>query len=238
MYDKYSLSVIMPVYNESRALERAVGEIASFLKANFNDYEIVIIESGSTDGSAEICDRLAGAIPNIKLIHEQSRNGFGAALRAGYMSATKDLLWLVTADLPFALEAVFKALPLFSKYDCVLSYRSGDNRKLRKKIQSLVYNTMVKNILGLKVRHVNSAFKVFKKEVIRDMPLISKGWLIESEIIYRLKIKGISYPEIPVELIDRTVGTSSINFFTVFSMLREFAYFLRNKDLRGYKDEA
>ena len=229
MKDKYSISVVIPVYNEIRFLESAVCYIDSFLAEHFHDYEIILIESGSTDGSGEACDELAAKLPSLRLIHEGSRNGFGSALRLGYKNATKDLVWLITVDLPFPLDSILRALPLLSRYDCVLSYRSKDNRKLFRKFQSIVYNTLVKTTLGLSVKHVNSAFKVFKRPIIQGMTLTSNGWFIDAEVLYTIKKNNISYIEIPIELIDRKSGASSIKFSAPLYLIKELAYFLKEK---------
>ena len=224
-----SLSVVVPIYNEIELVERSVRSINSFLAAHFDDYEIVIVESGSTDGSGEVCDRLAAQLERVILLHEGARKGFGSAVRLGYRHATKNLIWLVTVDVPFPLETIFKALPLLSKYDCVLSYRINDSRPSYDRVRSYVYNVLSKAILGLGVTHVNSAFKVFKRKTIEGLSLSSNGWLIDAEILYEITRRGISYVEIPVELVDRTVGKSSVTFLTVFSVIKELTGLLRAK---------
>lgn len=227
--NKYSISVIVPVYNESTLLEKSLTTIDKFLSDNFAAYEIIIIESGSTDGSLKLCDTIAASKNNMKVIHEGARKGFGSALKLGYKSSTKDLVWLVTLDLPFPLSTILQAIPLFSEYDCILSYRSADKRKPFRKIQSFVYNNLTKLLLGIKVKHVNSAFKVFKRETIQNLKLISNGWFIDAEIICRLKEKKISFTEIPVPLIDRTTGLPSVNLSVPLNVLKEMIFFMRNK---------
>ncbi len=79
MKGRASLSVIIPVYNEAELVDRSVRYIDSFLSRNFTDYEIIIVESGSTDGSGDACDRLAAELRTVAVIHEGRRNGFGHA---------------------------------------------------------------------------------------------------------------------------------------------------------------
>ncbi|HPZ07293.1 MAG TPA: glycosyltransferase family 2 protein, partial [Candidatus Eremiobacteraeota bacterium] len=158
----YSISVIVPVYNEIKLLEKSISKIHTFISGNFKDYEIIIVESGSTDGSDKICNILTAQSSHIKIIHEGKRNGFGSALKIGYKTASKELVWSITVDLPFPVETIFKALPLFSEYDCVLSYRANTRKSIFRNFQSFVFNELVKKALRLKVKHVNSAFKVFK----------------------------------------------------------------------------
>ncbi len=221
-----SLSIVVPVYDEKELLAPSIAVIDSFLRKNFSDYEILLIESGSTDGSGGICDALGDENPRIRVIHEGARNGFGSALKVGYKKATKDAVWLVTVDLPFPLDAILTAMPLLDQYDVVLSYRSSDERGLKRKILSIGYNTLMKTILGLRVRHINSAFKLFKRDIIQSLPLVSNGWFIDAEILYWLRRKNIKTVEIPVPVIDRTAGKSSVSPWAPFFIVGEALKFV------------
>ena len=221
----YSISAIVPVFNEKIVLKESIDIINKFLLKNFSDYEILVIESGSTDGSGEICDELAEKYEFVTVIHESQRNGFGSALKIGYQNAIKDLIWLITLDLPFPLESILNAIPKLSNYNCVLSYRCNDNRNWKRKLQSIAYNKIIKLSLGLKVKHVNSVFKVFKRDIIQNMNITSDGWFIDAEIIYWLQQKNISFVELPVELIDRKEGQSKITLLSILTILKELFSF-------------
>ncbi len=228
-----SISVIVPVYNEVLLVEDSIRAISEFMDENFEDHEIVIIESGSMDGSHEICDRLAIALPNINVVHEDRKSGFGSALKLGYGLASKELVWLVVVDMPFPLETIHKALPLFDEYDCVFSYRDHDDRGPVKRLRSYLYNTLVKTILNVKVKHINSAFRVFKREIIQALPLISAGWTLDAEVLYEITRRNIKYAEIPVSLHDRTVGTTTLTFWDPFKMIYELVKIVGAKGKMG-----
>lgn len=230
MKERYSISVIIPVYNEADLLKPSVFKINSFLTRYFRTFEIIIIESGSTDGSAKICDDLALEIPRARVIHEGARNGYGSALKIGFKRANYDLIWPVTVDLPFPLEAILKALLQLDEYDCVLSWRSVDDRGAARKGLSYLFNTVVKLSLNLPVKHVNSAFKLFKREVIQNMHLITNGWLVDSEIIWRLSRQNVKFIEIGVPLVDRTSGKSSVKLTTGVFLILELVRFLLRKN--------
>jgi len=234
----YSVSVVVPIYNEVGLTKHAVSGINAFLQQYFTDYEIVIIESGSTDGSGRVCDELAHAERRIRVIHEGARNGFGSALTLGCKRATKDLVWLVTVDLPFPLESVLRALPLLDRYECVLSYRVNDRRPVARRIQSVIYNTMVKLALGIRVRHVNSAFKLFKRHVVQALDLRSKGWFVDAEILYEIECRKTPYVEIPVELVDRVAGRSSVGPLSAASVMKELARFVVETRARRWRERA
>lgn len=218
------------MYNEILLIENSICAISNFMEENFEDYEIVVIESGSTDGSSEICDRLLDLLPNIRVIHEGRKSGFGFALRIGYEMASKELVWLVVVDMPFPLETIKRAVPLFDEYDCVFSYRDQDDRGPVKQLRSYLYNLLVKAILNVKVKHVNSAFKVFKREIIQSLPLISTGWTLDAEVLYEVTRRNIKYAEIPVSLHDRTIGSTSIAFWDPFKMIYEISKIIRSKE--------
>jgi dolichol-phosphate mannosyltransferase len=227
----WSLSVIVPVYNEAALLEPAIATIDGYLQARGSDYEIVIVESGSTDGSGDICDLLQARLPAVRVVHEGGRNGFGAAVGLGYREARKALVWLVTVDHPFPLECLEQAVPLLDRYDCVLSYRAADPRPLQRRVQSWVYNGLVRSVLGLPMRHVNSAFKVLKRDVARGLPVRARGWFFDAELLYRIHRGRVSWTEIPVPLLDRGAGRGSVGPLTFLSVLRELVTFLRSERL-------
>jgi glycosyltransferase involved in cell wall biosynthesis len=225
---KGSLTVVVPVYNEARNIESAVEVVDAFLRARWSEYEILIVESGSTDGTAEICDRLTGRHPAVRVIHESARRGFGSAMKVGYREATKAVVWLVTVDLPFPLESIDQAWPLLGSYDCVLSYRASDSRALGRRFQSLVYNTLVRVSLGLPMRHVNSAFKLMKRGTAQALArgVRADGWFFDAELLYRIRRQRVSWTEIPVPLIDRGSGASSVGPLTFLWLLRELVTFV------------
>lgn len=222
---QYSITTVIPVWNEVESLGTAVETTHDFLLRSFDDFEIVIVESGSTDGSHDACDRLAERMPRLAVLHEGAANGFGSAQKLGFARAIKDLVWVVSADLPFPLEALLDALPLLADNDCVLSYRIDDERSRFRLFQSLIYNSLAKALLGLRVRHVNSTFKVYKRRVIQQLPLLSDGWLIDTEIVFRLQRQGVKFAEIPVPLVDRRAGSSTIRPLTPLLMLRDLLKF-------------
>ena len=220
-----SVSVIVPVYNEIELCDGAVRTMHGFLRQHGVPSEIVLIESGSTDGSGAVCDRLAEQLPEVRVIHEGRRNGMGAALRLGYANARMQLAWLVTVDLPFHLETLLQALPLMGTHDCVLSYRVGDARSTMRRFQSWAYSTLIRVALGLPMRSVNSAFKLFRLDFVQSLPLVSKGWFLDTELLYWVVRRRLRYAEIAVALLDRQAGTSKVSGMAWLATLRELFAF-------------
>src|SRR5579859_5808460 len=221
MSSPLSISIVIPVYNEAALVAESCETIARFLRGSFRGYEVIIVESGSTDGSGELCDEVARKHPEARVIHEGARNGFGSAVKLGFAAAKNDLVAMVTLDLPFPLGSIAEAAALIGPYDAVLSYRSVDHRKSRfRKVQSWVFNTSLRKALGLTTKHLNSALKLYRREVIQSLPLTSRGWFIDTEIIYWLERRGVHTTQIPVPLIERRVGESSTGLMAPVHILR------------------
>ena len=210
MKSPHTISAVIPIYNERSAVPGVIQEIDRFLDAHFIDYEIIIVESGSTDGTPEACDALPAVGPRARIVHEGARNGLGSAIRQGTALATKRWVWPLVVDMPFGLEVILEALPHMETVRSVISYRSADPRNLYRRCQSLVFNMLGRLLLGVRARHINSAFKVTDTKLIQSLNLHSNGWLLDAELIMRLEQRGIRYVEIPVRLVDRTTGRSTI----------------------------
>ena len=220
-----SFTVIVPVYNEADLVIPSLARIEGFMGSWSTDYEILVIESGSTDGSGALCDEATRKSQNVRVIHEPTRAGYGSALRLGFANATKTFAWIVTLDVPFPLESILTAAPLLDSHDCVLSYRSADPRGIGRRFQSAIYNLLLHVLLGIRARHINSAFKVMRVSVVKEIPLRSAGWFIDAELLYRLQERGINCAEIGVPLVDRSAGASTVGLNTWVGVLREMARF-------------
>ncbi len=223
---KHSISAIVPVYNEATLVAPSLSAIRKVLESTFDDYEIVIVESGSTDGTAEACDAAAASVPHVRVIHEGARRGYGSALRLGIARSTKELITFITLDLPFDLGTIGRALPLLERADCVISYRATDPRGFARKWQSIVYRWVLRLAVGIRARNVNSSFKLIKRSTLHGIILRSNGWFIDAELVYWLERRGASCVEIPVPLLDRTAGRSTVGVGTWLLVLEELVGFV------------
>jgi glycosyltransferase involved in cell wall biosynthesis len=217
----HTISAIIPIYNERSAVPGVIQEIDRFLEAHFADHEIIVVESGSTDGTGEACDALPSLLPCVRVVHEGARNGLGSAIRTGVSLATKRWVWPLVVDMPFSLDVILDALPHMETGQSVISYRSADPRGIYRRCQSLVFNTLGRRLLGVRARHINSAFKVTDTKLMQSLDLQSNRWLLDAELIMRLEQRGIRYVEIPVRLVDRTTGRSTIGPMAAVSAFRD-----------------
>ncbi len=226
---KKKISLIVPIFNEEKLIEKNIKKIYFFLRNNFKKFEIIVVESGSTDHSLDICKKVEKKYKNIKLIVEKKRNGFGAALKKGFKLSSGRIISIFTIDFSFDLKHYLKSSRLLEKYDCVLSYRVNDDRSSFRKFQSIIFNFLAKKLLSIKVKNINSALKVYRSNTIKNLKIKSNGWLIDTEIVLNIKRKNLKTIEIPVQINHRKEGKSSINIFTsivIFFQLINF--YLKN----------
>ena len=228
-----SISIIVPVFNEKECINNAISKINNFFFNEFKDYEILIIESGSTDGTYEICDALAKQYDKVSVFHEDGCNGLGSALKIGFENATKNYVMRIVVDLPFSFDTILNAFSVIKTNDVIFSYRHNDERSIFRKFQSGVFNKIINFSLGLSVKHVNCIPKIYKREIIQSLNIKSNGWFVDAEIVYHIENKNISFIEIPVELIDRIEGQSKVTILTPFYMMKELIAF--KKSIRDEK---
>ena len=136
---KYSITIFFPCYNEEQNVERVTREALEVAGRLFDDFEIIIVNDGSKDRTAEIADRLSKENPFIRAIHHEHNRGYGAALRTGFENATKELVFYTDGDGQFKIEEITKLLPLIEKSDIVSGYRIRRQDSLIRKINAFLW---------------------------------------------------------------------------------------------------
>jgi hopanoid biosynthesis associated protein HpnK len=205
-----TLSFVYPVYNEIKNLPRLVPETQRIADGLCSDYEIVLVDDGSTDGSAAYLTQLAAQYPNLRPVHHGRNRGLGAAITTGLSHATKDLVLYMDSDFPVNWEdarAILSHLP--PDADLVIGYRVGRAEGLRREIMSWTYNRMIRWGFGLKVRDVNFAFKLIRRSVLEQMRLRSEGSFIDAEILLEARRLQARITEVGIQYHTRVAGQST-----------------------------
>jgi glycosyltransferase involved in cell wall biosynthesis len=215
------------MYNEEAYARRAVAAARAVLVAAVPDWEIVIVDDASTDGTGALADALAREDPRVRVIHNPVNRRLGGALRAGYAAATKDLVFYTDADLPVDLEVLPRAIRLleYQQADVVAAYRfDRTSEGLVRAMYTFTYNHLIRALFGLRVRDVNFAFKLFRRSVLEKFTLTSEGSFIDAEFLLRARKAGCVIIQIGLDYFPRTRGTSTLGSVPVIlAILRDMA---------------
>jgi len=229
-----SISVVFPMYNEEAYARRAVSAARAVLMAELPDWEIVIVDDASTDGTPALVEALAREDARVRVIRNPVNRRLGGALRAGYAAATKDLVFYTDADLPVDLHQLPRAVRLleYQEADVVAGYRfDRTSEGLVRALYTFCYNHLIRTLFGLRVRDVNFAFKLFRRSVLEKFPLTSEGSFIDAEFLLRARKAGCVIIQIGLDYFPRTRGTSTLaSMPVIFAILREML--ARWKELR------
>ena len=166
------LSVVVPVYNEERSVELLYDEVAAALDPLDQEWEVVFVDDGSTDGSFAALTRLHARAPNVRVVRLRRNFGKAAALAAGFAQTSGDLIATLDADGqddPAELPRLLAKLD--EGYDLVSGWKVRRRDPWRRRIVSRIFNAVTGWISGVRLHDMNCGFKAYRAEVVRGMPL-------------------------------------------------------------------
>ena len=200
------ITVFFPFFNEEGNIERVTRAAVAALERLGLDFEIILVNDGSRDRTGELADRLAAADPRIRAVHHEVNRGYGAALQSGFRSASKAWVFYTDGDGQFDIEQIELLLGLADRYDIVSGYRQNRRDRLIRKINAWGWGVLVRLLLGVGLRDVDSAFKLYRREIFDRIEMKSTGALIDAEILARAARLGYRIGEVPVRHLPRLAG--------------------------------
>lgn len=209
-----SISVIIPAYNDETTIGRLVQDTDVLLKEISTDYEIVVINDGSKDGTWGVLQDLAKKFTNLRLINHPVNQGFGKTIKELYLAGKKELVFSLPGDYQFAPKELLTMAQGLHKNDFVIGHRVKRNDPPRRKLQSNIYNLMLRIFYGCSYQDVNS-IKLFRKEILEHFPLESDTPFIDAELCIRARKAGFKVIEIPIEHLPRLSQGASGGKFSV-----------------------
>jgi len=191
------VSVIIAAYNEEENIGNAVDSVYAALKNLISDYEIVIIDDGSTDDTRKIIAVLSKSDKKIKIITHSQNMGFGSAIQDGIKRATKKYITGFPGDNDMSTYSFRELIKARKSADLIISYMANPgSRPLLRRIASRFFVIMMNILFGLNLKYFNG-YLVTRTKLVKSLPLHSNGLAIFAEIIVRLIKKGVSYKEVP-----------------------------------------
>jgi glycosyltransferase involved in cell wall biosynthesis len=208
------LTFFFPAYNEEEnvaetvrvALER-IGPLVD------GSIEIFIVDDGSTDATPRLADELAAADPRVR-VHHQANRGYGGALRAGFENARGELIGFSDGDLQFDLGEMSRLLdrlddPARPPVDAVIGYRIKRRDPPHRIFIAKTYNAIVSVLFGLRVRDIDCAMKLFRREVFEGLRLDTDSPFLSAELLIKLRARGERMAQVGVNHYPRAAGSNT-----------------------------
>lgn len=211
------VSVVIPAHNEAEVIAPTVGAVAAALESAGRDYEVIVVDDASTDGTGEVVAALARQNPRVRGLRSHYANGFGFAVRAGLDVFEGDAVAVVMGDGSDDPRDLLRYFDLIEQgYDCAFGSRFMKQGRVRAYPRvKLVINRIVNFGIRLLFRHgyndTTNAFKAYRREVIDNVqPLVSNHFNLTVELPLKAIIRGHSFAVIPISWTNRATGTSKL----------------------------
>ncbi len=219
-----SISVFFPAYNDARSIGKLVADAQKILEKLTNDFEIIVVNDGSADETAEVLRELQKKHEKLRVVKHETNRGYGAALQSGFRAARKDLIFYTDGDGQYdvgELALLFEKLD--AKTDVVNGYKIRRADGKRRKYVGESYNKMAHFFFDLPIRDVDCDFRLIRKSALENINLTSVSGGICVELVYKLTRKGCNFTEIAVNHYTRPYGKSQ--FFTFARIAKTLADF-------------
>jgi len=204
------LSVVLPAYNEEANIDRVVRQVIAYLEPTGIDYEVLPVNDGSRDRTAEILNALQREFPRVRPQHRAQNGGYGAALRTGFDAAAKRYVFYMDGDGQFDIKDLDKLLPLASEDVIVTGFRIERRDPFVRRLNARLFGGwLVRVMLDVYVKDLNCAFKLIPKKVFETIKLETNGALINAELYGRAFRAGFGVREVGVHHYPRAAGVQT-----------------------------
>jgi glycosyltransferase involved in cell wall biosynthesis len=211
-----SLSLIIPSYNDETTVGRLIGDSVRVLEQVCPNYEIIVTNDGSRDKTLFVLREFANINPRLRVINHEVNQGYGSTIRELYLAAQNELIFSLPGDYQYAPKELLKMAEGLDNYDFVIGLRVQRNDPWRRKLQSKVYNLMLRVLYGHKHKDVNS-IKLFRRKILDKIELKSLSAFVDAELCIRTEKAGFKVIEIPIDHLPRLSQGASGGKFSVIA---------------------
>lgn len=218
------ISAVLPALNEQENLELAVDRAVEALAGMTDEFEVIVVDDGSTDGTLDVAKELMrkhGALVRV-VVHPVNR-GYGAALRSGFSVTRGDLVFYTDADNQFDVGELSYFLPLIEDYDVAVGFRVYRYDTALRSILSWVYNRIISVLFRVKVRDVDCAFKLFRREVLEKIQIECDDFFVDAELVAKARKWNFRILEKGVRHYPRLAGETTVQASHITRTLHEIA---------------
>ncbi|WP_431687003.1 glycosyltransferase family 2 protein [Hahella sp. NBU794] len=232
-----SVSVVFPAYNEETNIEMTVLKAIGAFKRHFETVEIIVVNDGSSDGTRDILERLRQEHEEVRPIHHVQNKGYGGAVRTGLKSGRGDFIFFSDSDGQFDLEEVDLLLRHINEYDIVVGYRAQRADPWHRKLNAYCWGTLVRYLFGIRVRDIDCAFKIFRRDFIQSIRIEAEGAMINTEILAQAGMMHCTIKQVPVSHYPRLSGSATgANPLVIFKAFVELFNLYGKLKATGYKE--
>jgi glycosyltransferase involved in cell wall biosynthesis len=203
------LSIFFPAYNDSGTIASLVITALITARGLTSDYEVIVVNDGSADGTASILDELARTYPEVRVVHHETNRGYGGALRTGFATATRELVFYTDGDAqydPAEMEMLWRRFD--AGVDLVNGYKISRSDPIHRLIIGRIYHHTVKLLFGLTVRDVDCDFRMMRRSIFEKVHLEKNSGVICLEMMKKITDAGFRIAEVPVHHYHRAYGKS------------------------------
>jgi glycosyltransferase involved in cell wall biosynthesis len=206
---KPGLSVFFPAYNDGATIASLVITALQSARRLTPDCEIIVVNDGSADATATIADELARIYPEVRVVHHERNRGYGGALRTGFATATRELVFYTDGDAQYDPAEMARLWDRMDEsVDLVNGYKISRSDPLHRIIIGRVYHYTVKLLFGLKVRDVDCDFRLLRRSIFDRVMLEKNSGVICLEMMKKIQDAGFRIAEVPVHHYHRAHGRS------------------------------
>lgn len=216
---KNGISVFFPAYNDGGTIASMVLSAILVLQSLTDDYEVIVVNDGSSDYTREILDELERRYQAVRIVHHEKNRGYGGALRTGFSEASKEFIFYTDGDAQYDvrdLPALWNEMD--DGVDMVQGYKMGRSDPLHRVIIGRVYHWMANLAFGLHLKDVDCDFRLMRRSIFDKVHLKSDSGVICVEMMKKIKDGGFQINEVPVHHYHRAYGQSQ--FFNFRRILR------------------
>ena len=214
-----SLSVFFPAYNDAGTIASLVITALQSASKLTPNYEIIVVNDGSSDSTAQILDELARVYPRLKIVTHPVNRGYGGALRSGFASASKDVIFYTDGDAQYDPAEIELLWPqMVPGVDLVNGYKISRSDPWHRIVIGRIYHHTVKVMFGLRVRDVDCDFRLLRRSIFERVRLEKNSGVICLEMMKKIQDAGFRIVEAPVHHYHRAHGQSQ--FFNFRRVIR------------------
>jgi len=233
MKKNQSISIMFPLYKDSRTVKKMITKSLKVLKKLTDKYEVVIVDDGCPEKSGLLAKNFSKNIKKIKVIFHKQNLGYGSAIKTGLKNCKYQWIFQTDGDAEYDVNDLKKLIKLTNRSDLIITYRFKKKYKTSRIIISWIYNAILRVLFLTNFKDISTGSRLIKKKMLKKIKLKSKSSFIGAELAIKSKYLGLKVSEVGIHTYPRTFGTgSSVSFkniiLTIEEMLKMYFSYKKN----------